>query len=71
MNPYNIHTEIMMQIQLPKYFSLTIDPRKLSEHIAYWNGRGFRVTKGKPISERKMKIKVMKNGMDTNKQKVS
>lgn len=61
MNPYNIHPNVMSQISLPNVFSIAINSNKLSEHITYWNGRGFSVIKGRPINKRKMMIKVRKN----------
>lgn len=53
-----IHTETMAQIRLNRAFKITINSSKLSEHIAYWQGRGYCVIKGRPIGDRKMEIKV-------------
>jgi len=65
MNPFGIHYEIMIQIKMPNTFSYKINPSKITEHITYWNGRGYYVVKGRPLGERSMMIKVRRSLLTT------
>ena len=58
MTPMGIHTETMAKIKLKNSCRVTVNSNKLSEHIAYWQGRGYCVVKGRPVGDRKMEIKV-------------
>lgn len=58
MTPMGIHAETMAQIKLKNIFKITVNSNKLSEHIAYWQGRGYCVVKGRPVGNRKMELKI-------------
>lgn len=62
MTPLDIHPIIFLEIKKPKVFDVFCPKSKLSEHINFWNRKGFTVIEGNLTDQNSLKLRIKKIG---------